>query len=337
MMAQLESATHLTRMRLTLFLTLTLLFPPASRAQDSDKDGLPDALEQSLLDQFAPTFLVGQNDCSNVPAEFTPDLRKPTVAEENGTIYGQVFPKNASRNEVEVHFYHLWRRDCGEHGHPLDTEHVAALLRQQPSGEWKAAYWYAGAHEQTVCDVSQIARAGTLKAEDHGATIWISPGKHASYLNELLCQSGCGADRCVQMHPLAHAKVINLGESAHPMNGSVFVSSAEWPLTYKMDHSNFPADTVARLETLPVTDIAWVSPGKHPVQGIIRHSATTETAIASSGDATGRALATANNNTSVALDTAQSSTGNALQKSFRKTRHALATAAGKTTKAISPN
>ena len=34
--------------------------------------------------------------------------------------------------------------------------------------KWKAVYWYAAAHENTVCDVSQIARAKTLHAEEHG-------------------------------------------------------------------------------------------------------------------------------------------------------------------------
>ena len=321
-------------MRIIPLLLLTLLLPFHLGAQDTDHDGLSDALEQSLLDQFAPTFLADQNDCSNIPAQFTPGLSKPTVLRENGTIYGQVFPKNASYTEVEVHFYHLWRRDCGEHGHPLDTEHVAALLRQQPSGGWSAAYWYAAAHELTVCDVSQIARASTLKAEDHGATIWISAGKHGSYLNELLCHSGCGADRCDRMRPVPHAPIINLGEPSHPMNGSVFAASAEWPLTSKMQHTNFPDDPVARLETLPVTSIAWFAPGKHPVQGIIRHSASTENAIASGGDATADTLARANARFGIALDTAQISTGNALQKSFRNTRHAVATAAKKTTHAL---
>lgn len=315
---------------------LPILITLSLHAQDADHDGLSDTLEQSLLNKFAPTFLVSQDDCSNVPAEFTPGLHTPTVAHENGTIYGQVSPRNSANSEIEVHFYHLWRRDCGEHGHPLDTEHVAALLRLQPSGEWKAVYWYAGAHEQTVCDVSQVTRASTLKAEDHGATIWISKGKHASYLNELLCQSGCGADRCVMTHPLPRTQVINLGESSHPMNGSIFVSSAEWPLSSKMDHTNFPAEPIARLESLPDTDIAWFAPGKHPVQGIIRHSDTTRSAISSSGDATGRALAVADTRTSVALNTAQTSTGNALQESSRKTWHALAKAAKKTTHALSP-
>src|SRR5215467_6738015 len=78
------------------------------------------------------------------------------------------------------------------------------------SATWKAVYWYAAAHENTVCDVSQIARASTLHAEDHGARIWVSPGKHASYFNEMLCQRGCGADRCEDMTAMVPLQVINL-------------------------------------------------------------------------------------------------------------------------------
>jgi len=149
---------------------------------------LSDALEQSLLVQFAPTFMIGRHDCSDVPAEFRSDSIKPVVKSENRTIYGEVFPAKGSSVQaplVEVHFYHLWKLDCGEHPHPLDAEHVAVLVRSSggdPSAaKWTAMYWYAAAHENTVCDVSQIARASTLKAEDHGAKVWVSPGKHASY------------------------------------------------------------------------------------------------------------------------------------------------------------
>ena len=35
-------------------------------AVDSDSDGMSDALEQALLVQFAPTFMVEQHDCSNL-------------------------------------------------------------------------------------------------------------------------------------------------------------------------------------------------------------------------------------------------------------------------------
>jgi len=308
---------------------------------DSDSDGLSDALEQRLLDQFAPTFMVGEHDCSISPAEFEPEVQTANVRADNGTIYGQVFPFTdvADRGTlVEIHFYHLWRKDCGGHGHPLDAEHVAVLVRASDrdlaTASWKAVYWYAAAHENTVCDVSQIARAATLHAEDRGATVWISPGKHASYLNETLCRRGCGADRCENMVPLKTGAVINLGEPNHPVNGALFVSSKQWPLMAKMSATNFPGAAVERLNQIPDTDIAWFNPGRHPAQGVIAISSATEQAIAGSErntttaislavNSTQNSLAVASGSTGEAISTSGASTGNALQKTCQSTWHAL--------------
>ncbi|HEV2134055.1 MAG TPA: hypothetical protein VGR47_07310 [Terracidiphilus sp.] len=299
-------------------------------------------MEQQLLRQFVPTFMIARHDCSTVPAEFKAGSVTPQVEAENGTIYGQAFPAKSADGSpaVELHYYHLWRRDCGRHGHLLDTEHVAVLVQpssfDQDSAQWKAIYWYAAAHENTVCDVSQIARASTLHAEDHGATVWVSPGKHASYLNSTLCQSGCGADHCVKMTKFVPANIINLGEPGFPMNGSLFISSPAWPLAYKMSTSNFPASAIARLNQLPDSHIAWFNPGRHPVQGIIATSSSTEQALATSGantsaaigiagNSTGDALSDAGVATGGALSNASDETGSALQKSYRHTRHALGT------------
>jgi hypothetical protein len=292
---------------------------PVQHLVDTDGDGLDDQLEQSLLAQFAPTFLVGRQDCSSAPAEFAREESLPNVKAENGTIYGQVFPvKTAVAGEptVELHFYHLWKRDCGAHGHPLDAEHVSVLIRASgPDGsavQWKALYWYAAAHEDTVCDVSQITRATTLNAEDRGAKVWISPGKHASFLNQALCHRGCGRDRCEEMKQLTVRQVVNLGEVEKPMNGASWTLSSGWPLAAKMRGSDFAAAPIARLETLPPTDIAWFNPGRHPAQGIISISDSTADAIGTSGDSTFTAISAAGD-----------STGNALQKSYRKTMHAI--------------
>lgn len=301
---------------------------------DSDGDGLPDALEQALLVQFTPRFMVGQGDCSDEPSEFVAGVKRPTVKAQNGTIYGQVFPvKGAAGREVEIHYYHLWRADCGKHGHALDTEHASALVRES-AGEWIALYWYAAAHENTICDVSQIARASTLDAVDGGPVVWISPGKHASYLDQAMCEKGCGADRCERMVPLRVRAIINLGEVGHPMNGSVFVASKRWPLREKMKTSNFPAETLARVNALPAGEIAWFHAGRHPAQGVIAVSSTTEDALAKGGAETSDALATGDEHTSNALATAQDSTGNALEKSYRNTVHALGISAGHVRKAL---
>ncbi len=323
-----------------ILFVLCAIGPVRCSAQDadSDRDGLSDRSEQALLDQFAPTFMVARHDCSNVPAEFLPDTPAPLVLEENGTIYGQAFPSKLSTPEhpaAELHFYHLWRTDCGLHGHHLDTEHVAVLVRasngdaanHDASTKWHAEFWYAAAHENTVCDVSQITRASTLHAEDHGAKVWISPGKHASYLNETLCDHGCGADKCIDMIALKTRKVVNLGEVNHPMNGSSFIASAQWPLLAKMSNTNFPPQPLARLASLPDSDIVWFNPGHHPAQPVIAVSSSTEQSLATSGHNTTSAISTAGDNTDVALSLAGSSTGNALGKSYKNTKHALGSSA----------
>jgi hypothetical protein len=297
---------------------------------DSDNDGISDAIEQSLLLQFAPTFMLGRRDCSVLPAEFTPDSPIPTVKADDGVIYGQVFPAKSAAGDLptaEIHFYQLWRTDCGPHGHPLDAEHVAVLVTASTSdpasAKWKALYWYAAAHEKTVCDVSQIARASTLHAEQSGARVFVSPGKHASYFNEALCQAGCGADKCVNMVAFPSTRIINLGEAGHPMNGSVFIASNQWPLIEKMANTNFPLEPVARLNQMPDTDIAWFNPGRHPAQGIIANSSATGQAIRVGAGHTESSLVKASTSTGAALSVAEDGTGNALQQSAGATGNAL--------------
>lgn len=316
----------------------------ANDAVDSDQDGISDAVEQALLVQFAPRFMVGRHDCSRLPAAFVPNMKTPTVEAEDGTIYGQVFPAKSVVGELpaaEIHFYHLWASDCGPHGHRLDAEHVSVLVsatdRDAATVKWKALYWYAAAHEDTVCDVSQIAHASTLHAEESGAQVFVSPDKHASFLDETVCHGGCGADRCADMTVLPADKVINLGEAAHPMNGAVFVASTEWPLLGKMTTTNFPPEPIARLNQMPATEIAWFRAGRHPAQGIIATSNSTGQAIALGASSTSASLSTAGASTDAALSTAQNHTGNALHRSFMNTAHALAVSVRHVGQALSPD
>ena len=312
------------RIRILAIVLLLQSFALAAQttpSPDSDHDGLSDNLEQSLLAQFSPQFYIGQHECAGLPAAFQPDLFRPSPRDEDGTIYGQVFPakiSGATGPMAEIHFYDLWDRDCGAHGHQFDAEHVAVLVEASGSdlstAKWKAVYWFAAAHENTVCDVSQLARASALGAEGNGAKVWLSPGKHAAYLAKSLCNHGCGADRCDVMEPMRTRRVINLGEPGHPMNGSLFIASTDWPLEQKMRQTNFPPEPVARLNGLPQGDIAWFNAGRHPAQGVIAISYTTGESIAGSGE-----------NTDAALALASDKTGNALQKSYRNTKHALGT------------
>ncbi len=310
---------------------------------DSDGDGLSDTLENALLQTFRPTLMVSTADCSTLPAQFKPGLVIPAVLQEDGTLYGQAFPRRTAPGEppgIELHFYHLWRRDCGRMGHPLDAEHVAVLLESSAGAQpertdaWTAVYWYAAAHEDTLCDASHLARASTLHATDKGAEIWISSGKHASFLTEEMCRHGCGGDQCQASKRVPSSTVINLGEAQHPMNGAAWTSSTHWPLRDKLLRSDFTPERLARLQRLPTTDIAWANPAKRPAQaailggntamdGTLKGGGATATALAVGGRSTDSALTVASDKTSGALGKATRSTGHALSKTLHSVRHAV--------------
>jgi hypothetical protein len=313
------------RQRLASFLLLLLIPLPfatvpaaaqtsfAALRADSDGDGLSDALEQAILQRFEPTFFISPADCAAAPVAFAPDAAAPTpVPHSEGTIYGQVFPAPdaGSAGRIEVHYYHLWARDCGQHGHPLDAERVSVLL--EPTGNatspdnLKAIYWYASAHEGTVCDSSRLHRAAAVAAETSGPSVWISRDKHASFLERPRCDQGCGADRCDAAARLAAApEVINLGEPGHVMNGATWTTAAGWQLSAKMQKSDFPAAELALLSAGAETSLAV---GPRPMTGF-------QTAVA--------VASVPPQKTGMALDKAGAHTDNALQKAADSTRRSL--------------
>ncbi|MCC6265208.1 MAG: hypothetical protein IT169_16660 [Bryobacterales bacterium] len=335
---------------LLLFVALPAIGQPeiaASAAQgssaDLDLDTLPDAFEQALLERFLPRFFVSRNECAELPAEFAADEPEPRAVAANGAIYGQAFPLSGAEGvSVELHYFHLWTTDCGRWGHPLDAEHVSVLLTAPqgdappsatPVEEWRARYWYAAAHEDTVCDVSHGAHAQALGAERHGAKIWISRAKHASYLSRERCKFGCGGDECKKPKEIDVPRVINLGEKGRPLNGARFTASSRWPLEQKLG-SDFNAAVRQQLAGASPKKIVAVNSALPPVRATIlageeilsgagtgkRH---TDEALKTGTDATGNALKTGHEATAGALKTSQEATGNALGRAFRATKRFL--------------
>jgi hypothetical protein len=336
------------RIALLLLLLVASAFPSASlyaqgksaaiSGPDSDGDGLNDSLEAALLARFSPVFMVSRHDCSIMPAQFVPEISKPTVAVDDGTIYGQAFPRKNHAGEVELHYYHLWRRDCGELGHPLDAEHVSALIHvDDDAGSAKALYWYAAAHEETICDAGHLSRADTISAEDHGATIWISPGKHASFLSHTLCARGCGGDRCEEMKPLTIRAIVNVGEAGAPMSNIAWLLSSAWPLRDKMRRSDFTDGRLLRVNKFPHTDVVWADPSRRPAQAAILGLNAGIGGAAAGARATDTALVVSNNNTSTALGTASDKTGDALSKSSRNVWGAVKKSIHKTSEFLHPD
>lgn len=270
---------------------------------DLDRDGLDDDLEQWLLEKFVPAFLVNSRDCDAAPAEFVRGVAAPDVIAKNSTIYGQAL---RSGEFIEIHYYHLWSRDCGRRmHHSLDAESVSVLLRRD-AAEWKAAFWYAAAHENTLCDMSHAVRAFV---PDRGPTVWISKDKHASFLSRELCAKGCGNDDCSGTERLKIAKLVNVGEPGAPLNGALWTASGAWPLASKME-ADF---TEALLARMPEGGSAELVPSRDPVRGMrstIKVAGTTYGALETANTQTTNAVATG-------VSTAVSSTGRALKRAMR--------------------
>jgi hypothetical protein len=295
-----------------------LLAASAAWAADVDGDGLDDALEDALLARFAPTFHVSPSDCDTAPAEFRPGMTDPTVLEKNGTIYGQVIPVGSA---VEVHYFHLWRKDCGRMSHPLDPEAVAALVTRTATSEWEAQYWFAFAHENTICDRSHGAKATTLDATGSGAEVWISKDKHASFLSRDFCNKGCGHDVCEGLEPMPTPKIVNIGEPNAPRNGAVWATSQKWPLARKMA----PVFTDAVLARMQHKAVALI-PAKSNVRGV----QSTVKIAANTYDA----IELANEKTEEAVSTGTGATGDAIDLGLKSVGRSIVTAASSAKKAV---
>jgi hypothetical protein len=297
-----------------LFLLLNTAVAQSSTETDSDHDGLTDGFEQRLLEQFRPAFMIDAKDCAVRPARFQPGHVNPITVAADGAVYGQVFPLSGSSN-IEIHYYTLWDRDCGERGHPFDVEHVSAIVSNTPGSAPKALYWYAGAHEDTLCDISSGARAEALDAEEHGPRIWTSSGKHALYLRRSMCGHGCGADSCENETALANSgAIINLGELKFPSNGALWVASAEWVLSQKMG-SDFAPAMIARLDATSGETVITLR-GNSSFRGTIQGSEAVLDGAATGAQHTGAALDTANDHTSSSLGKASRATGRSVRKAW---------------------
>lgn len=296
---------------------------------DLDADGIPDALEQALLEKFLPTLVLSKGECDIQPAEFLSHQAEPQVKARNGTLYGRAsffHWRGAKSTFIELHFYHLWVRDCGSLSHDLDAEHVSAIVTagqlDSPIQEWRAIYWYAAAHEDTLCDFSQAMHASALNAEDHGARIWVSRGKHASFLRQEFCARGCGGDSCQPDRILIPQRIINLGEDQLLLNGADWVRSSRWPLVSKLS-TDFPDIVLNQLTKSKKNEVVLFAGPKQPVQVMAFATSASTGALTFAGRSTDSSLSAVSRKTDNALQRSAENTEAALKKSASKAKRSL--------------
>jgi hypothetical protein len=309
----------------SVLLALSLVVAAPAAGQDLDRDGLSDSLEQALLERFLPTFVLSAGECDGLPAAMLAGTRDPRVALRDGTIYGHVTPRQGTpeRAEIEIKYFHLWSRDCGRPSHALDVEHVSALVHATslgaPAEAWEAEYWYAAAHAGTVCDASSGALADTLRAAHGGPYVYVSRGKHASYLVRGHCKWGCGSDICDPGGPLAGTRVINVGEPEAPLNGATWLTSGRWRLAARLS-TDFDPALRSRLDGEQPATVQVLTLALRPWQAPILGGDTGLDALIMAGDAAAGAVASAAEATSAA----GASTGRAVGAAVGKTVRGLA-------------
>lgn len=292
-----------------------------ANAQDLDRDGLADTFEQALLDRFRPTLILSADECDVRPAAFEPGRQDPVLTARDGTLYGQVTPRGEGadgRREVELKYFHLWVRDCGRPSHALDVEHVSALVAGagEDASRWEAVYWYAAAHQGTICDASSGAPAMAVDAVAGGPMVYVSRGKHASYLDRGHCKWGCGSDTCDPGQRLINSRVINLGEPDQPLNGAEWIHSRRWQLAGKM-HSDFDSSTRASLDSAHPFEVLALKLGFRAHQAPILGGDTGLDALVVAGDAAALALTKTGQATGGALKETASAVGRSLTRTVR--------------------
>jgi hypothetical protein len=297
------------------------MLPAGADAQDLDRDGLDDGLEQRLLARFVPTFVLSAGECDGLPASFLAERADPHLRARDGTIHGHATPRGRAADGaplVEVKFFHLWGRDCGRTPHALDAEHVSALLTapslDAPAGHWTSVYWYAAAHAGTVCDAGSGARAGALRAETVGPYVYVSRGKHASYLVRDHCKWGCGGDRCDPGGAIVPAaEVVNLGEAEAPLAGASWLRSTRWALAAKLE-SDFDPVVRARLDRPGPARVHALALDLRTVQSPILGADTGLDALLATGDAATAALAETADAAGEAIGATATAVGGALAR-----------------------
>jgi hypothetical protein len=183
----------------------------------------------------------------------------------------------------------------------------------EPAPAWKAKYWYAAAHEDTTCDASHGVQSRVIRAEDHGPTVWISAGKHASFLHQDLCRGGCGGDNCHEMRPAAISELVNLGETHAPMNGALWIHSTDWPLAEKMQ-TDFPAPVLAKLEAASIPGFTPINNYPAPVKVFFHAGGDTVSSQVTAIRKTGAGLSATTDAVGMSIEKSSAGTGNGLKR-----------------------
>jgi len=182
--------------------------PPA--LVDNDQDGLDDAVEQQLAEQYLPYVSLAPDDGCPL---------------DGFLVRVRPHPKDATK--VLIVYDHLLQRDCGLGGHVGDDEVFGVAIdpaRPAPDGILAIK---TASHQGTICERdSECSTCGDNRtqcdrAPDGGAmwpVLYASKDKHGQYATKGACGTfGTCFDSCTLNPARRLAPIVNAGEPDHPL------------------------------------------------------------------------------------------------------------------------
>ena len=177
---------------------------------DDDLDGLDDALELELANDYLPFIALSPDDgCTR-----------------SGLLV-RVRPHPADATKILIAYDHLFETDCGLNGHTGDNEMFGVAIDPALPPPAGILAIKTASHQNTICErVTECTTCSNdpRKQCDRAAignamypVIYASKDKHGQYATKSSCGLGSCFDQC-DANPIAHRPPIaNAGEPGHPL------------------------------------------------------------------------------------------------------------------------
>ncbi|MBI5488324.1 MAG: hypothetical protein HY905_13405 [Deltaproteobacteria bacterium] len=178
---------------------------------DLDLDGVDDALEQRVAEEYLPFLSVDPDDgCAR------------------SIIVFRVRPHPEDATLLHVVMDRLFEEDCGLSGHVGDDEVFAMTVDPAVPAPAGILVVRAISHQDTLCEhVSECGRCGSgvepCTAASRGGVpgfpvVFYSLGKHGSYMSEGSCDGACFlTNYCTLAPESSEPPMINVGEPGAPL------------------------------------------------------------------------------------------------------------------------
>ncbi len=175
---------------------------------DNDMDGLDDAYEQKLANDYMPFISLAPDDgCTR-----------------DGLLV-RVRPHPADPTKIFILYDHLFESDCGLTGHIGDDEVFGVAVDPSIPAPGGILAIKAASHQNTPCE--RVTQCTTCSNDSRSAcdmapiggvmypVVYASKDKHGQYATKGSCGFGTCFDSCTLNTTADHPPVVNAGEPAH--------------------------------------------------------------------------------------------------------------------------